>query len=266
GCGARLESDFAGELLEKLRKSASPPAATAYVALGKSELSSAQSKPERPAKSKKNLKSLMGKEQKRAVRPVPDSSPVSSKLSSIESEIAGGSNPASAEGSSESIAKSDYNPPRIVRPGPLIPPLKSEQKSVKGAIPGDRAPAAPKAPAVGGLTDRLKPISLNVSSPAQSLLISAQALGRNGHITRAIEECERALRIDPQLPETYNLLGQLQLENGDGEKAIAAFMKALKIRPTMAEAYANLGRAYLRTGRFEDAADRSAERTHTPQW
>lgn len=97
------------------------------------------------------------------------------------------------------------------------------------------------------------------TSPGQTLLLSAKALAKKGHIPQAIEECERALRLDSQLPQAYNFLGQLFLVSGENNKAITALDKALKLQPNLIEAYTNQSYAYLRVGRYDEVISTAGE-------
>jgi tetratricopeptide (TPR) repeat protein len=242
-CGAVTDPDSARLHSDDLRDIFPPPAATAYVALGKmTPPSPPPPKQERTQKPKRNLKSLSGAKQSKAGRNQDSPTPTPQKLSDPETQ-----------GESVSQARSKFDIPHIQRPGPLIPPARKEsqvrqQREQKVSLPLSEIVEQERS------IEPSKPSSSGSPSPANTLMISAQALAKKGHIVQAIEECERAIRLDSQFPEIYNLLGQLFLQQGESAKAITAFERALKLRPTMAEAYSNLGQAYLRAGRFEDAA------------
>jgi tetratricopeptide (TPR) repeat protein len=255
-CGSVVNPDSLRLHSDDLKDIIKPPAATVYV--DPSKIQQIQSpapttiKPERGSRLKRNLKSLTGESrQSRGVRHVPESQTPTPQKSppQAESNFTPELQPPSKQSGSQVKNKLDL--PRLQKPGPLIPASRKESEI-------DLRPGKQGSPSFLGkqneISDLPKTAIPNSSSPAHSLLISAQALSRKGHLIQAIEECERAIRLDTQLPEAYNLLGQLLLSHGENTKAIAAFEKALKLRPTMAEAYSNLGQAYLRTGRFEDAA------------
>jgi len=64
---------------------------------------------------------------------------------------------------------------------------------------------------------------------------------------------EKALEIDPELPEAYVTLGRFKREFGDFDEAIEMFQKALELDPGNRWASANLGLVLRFTGRFEEA-------------
>jgi DNA-binding winged helix-turn-helix (wHTH) protein/TolB-like protein/Tfp pilus assembly protein PilF len=64
---------------------------------------------------------------------------------------------------------------------------------------------------------------------------------------------EKALEIDPGLPEAYVTLGRFKREFGDFDEAIELFQKALELDPGNRWASANLGLVLRFTGHFEEA-------------
>ena len=64
---------------------------------------------------------------------------------------------------------------------------------------------------------------------------------------------EKALEIDPQLPDAYVTLGRFKREFGDFDEAIELFQKALELDPGNRWASANLGLVLRFTGHFEKA-------------
>lgn len=143
--------------------------------------------------------------------------------------------------------------PHAQRQGPLIPPNPVNQ------------PTENKAIAQNNLSLNTPSFSQPLSkgertfSPGYTLLLSAQALAKEGKSKLAMDECERALDLDPHLPEIYQFMGQLLLAKGESQKAIESFEKAIKLQPSLGEVYADLGQAYLRSGRYEDAAKSARE-------
>lgn len=71
----------------------------------------------------------------------------------------------------------------------------------------------------------------------------------------AIEECKKAIAVDPEFGNPWNDIGAYLLERGEPEKAIPYLDHALKARryDSYHFAHMNLGRAYLMLNRFEDA-------------
>lgn len=73
-----------------------------------------------------------------------------------------------------------------------------------------------------------------------------------GDTERAVEHLEKARRINPKVPDVYNVLGIARLQQKDGfRRAIEAFEEAVRLQPDYADAYYNLGAAYA--GQGEDA-------------
>lgn len=149
--------------------------------------------------------------------------------------------------------------PQAQRQGPLIPPnpvnsvnppnpiTSTEKKAIETNLPLNASLSQPLSKGE------------RTFSPGYTLLLSAQALAKEGKNKLAMDECERALDLDPHLPEIYQFMGQLLLANGESAKAIDSFEKAIKLQPSLGEVYADLGQAYLRSGRYEDAAKSARE-------
>lgn len=71
----------------------------------------------------------------------------------------------------------------------------------------------------------------------------------------AVSAFERALALNPDLPETQNNLGAVWLRREQSGLAESAFRAALRLDPSFAAAYANLGNLLANAGRFEDGED-----------
>src|SRR5437870_3858045 len=92
----------------------------------------------------------------------------------------------------------------------------------------------------------------------------AQTLSQSGRFAEAIAECEKALKIKPDLAAAHNNLGAALVENqrgGDGarrqngavDEAIVHYRRALQIKPDFAQAHSNLGNALLLKGQVDEA-------------
>ena len=75
-------------------------------------------------------------------------------------------------------------------------------------------------------------------------------LGRPADAVSALEE---AIRLDPDLPEIRNSLGNLLLESGDPGKAEQALREAIRSQPDFAAAHADLGNALAAKGDLAEA-------------
>ena len=70
----------------------------------------------------------------------------------------------------------------------------------------------------------------------------------------ALVELERALKLDPEMPEAHHAKGVLlHVAFGRPEEAIGSYKKALELRPTFSECKVNLGNVYLDQKRYDEA-------------
>jgi tetratricopeptide (TPR) repeat protein len=66
---------------------------------------------------------------------------------------------------------------------------------------------------------------------------------------QACEEIAReGLRLDPQHPALWNMLGIVRGQQGDSEEEFSCFQKAIEADPTYATAYKNIASLYLQRG------------------
>ena len=64
---------------------------------------------------------------------------------------------------------------------------------------------------------------------------------------------EKALEIDPEMPEAYNSIAAIWLKAGDSARAESALRNAIRIQPNYAQAHNNLGNLLSGAGRFDEA-------------
>ena len=88
---------------------------------------------------------------------------------------------------------------------------------------------------------------------AASYLFTARMLLRQEFDPIAEEYAQKAATLDPKLPLSHFLLGELYLYKSRIPDAITEFQKELAINPGHAAAYYKLADAYSRMQRFEDA-------------
>ncbi len=69
----------------------------------------------------------------------------------------------------------------------------------------------------------------------------------------SIEEAQKAIALDPTLPEAYKALGNAYGGRGWAEKAVEAYEKAAELNPSYADAVGNLGYQYLMMGENDKA-------------
>ena len=72
-------------------------------------------------------------------------------------------------------------------------------------------------------------------------------------IKDAMESCQQATSLKPDLPQSHNILGVALAYSGDSKSAEAEFKKACELRPDYLEAHFNLGVLYLQNHRLEES-------------
>ncbi|MGH9339744.1 MAG: tetratricopeptide repeat protein [Acidobacteriota bacterium] len=97
-------------------------------------------------------------------------------------------------------------------------------------------------------------ISLNPNSVPLRVEF-ARSLWQAGEIRRGVEECQKAIELDPNDSSPHLLLGQIyyQYQESMLDKAIAEFQRVLELEPDNFEALYYLGRAHFVKEDFEEA-------------
>src|SRR5215469_14872933 len=88
---------------------------------------------------------------------------------------------------------------------------------------------------------------------AASYLFTARMLLRQEFDPIAEEYAQKAVALDPKLPMTHYLLGELYTYKSRIPEAIAEFQKELAINPAHAATYYKLGDAYSRIQKYDEA-------------
>jgi tetratricopeptide (TPR) repeat protein len=88
---------------------------------------------------------------------------------------------------------------------------------------------------------------------AASYLFTARMMLRQQFDPIAEEYAKKAATLDPKLPGSHYLLGELYMAKGDIPSAVREFESELKINPAEASAYYKLGDAYSRIQKFDEA-------------
>jgi Tfp pilus assembly protein PilF len=78
-----------------------------------------------------------------------------------------------------------------------------------------------------------------------------------GHLNEAIEECQRAITLDPDFGNPYNDIGAYLIELNQLDEAIPWFEKAMEAKRYESPAFPhmNLGRVYERKGQWDEAIE-----------
>jgi tetratricopeptide (TPR) repeat protein len=98
--------------------------------------------------------------------------------------------------------------------------------------------------------------SLRFQETAEAHTFLGWALSHKDRLDQAIEECHRAIQVDPDFGNPYNDIGVYELEKGNLEEAMSWFQDALGASryDSYCFPHFNLGRTYLYRGHFEKAA------------
>ena len=97
--------------------------------------------------------------------------------------------------------------------------------------------------------------SLAVWPTAEAHTFLGWAMSFQGRLDEAIEECHRAIAVDPEFGNPYNDIGVYLMQQDRLDEAIPWFEKAKRARRYEPRhfPYMNLGRICLRQGRWWDA-------------
>ena len=91
------------------------------------------------------------------------------------------------------------------------------------------------------------------SSSATAYLINAQMMMRQRFEVLAEPELQKALALDPNLPQINFLLAEIAIYNAQIDRGIALLQKEIQINPTFAMAFYMLGEAYTRKQSWDEA-------------
>ncbi len=99
--------------------------------------------------------------------------------------------------------------------------------------------------------------ALNQALTQQPDAGTQQELGRAyytlGRLPEAIQALEAALRLDPDLTEARDSLGNMLAERGEVARAAQELREAIRRQPDFASAHSNLARVLITKGAFEEA-------------
>ncbi|HEX6648317.1 MAG TPA: tetratricopeptide repeat protein [Pyrinomonadaceae bacterium] len=91
------------------------------------------------------------------------------------------------------------------------------------------------------------------SSSAAAYLINAEIMMRQRFEVLAGQELQKALALDPKLPQINYLLAEIAIYHAQIDRGIALLQKEIEINPTFAMAFYWLGEAYSRKLSWDEA-------------
>lgn len=99
--------------------------------------------------------------------------------------------------------------------------------------------------------------SLKIKPTAEAYTFKGWTFGQTGQYQRAIEEAQKAIRLDPDFGNPYNDIGVYLIELGKDDEAVAYFEKAKAAKRYCCYQFPhfNLGRVYLKKRQYEKARD-----------
>jgi tetratricopeptide (TPR) repeat protein len=105
-----------------------------------------------------------------------------------------------------------------------------------------------------GLEHFMGSVRAPLGNPDAHYLLGDYYQGRGRH-REAIEEFNKAIRIDPRYVRAYNGIAVSLDQIGEHERALEHFQAALQIQPDLDYLYNNMGYSFLLQERYEEAAE-----------
>ncbi|MDX1440767.1 MAG: tetratricopeptide repeat protein, partial [Rubricoccaceae bacterium] len=99
--------------------------------------------------------------------------------------------------------------------------------------------------------------SIEIQPPAEAYTFLGWTYSHMGDNERAIEEAEKAIRIDPDFGNPYNDIGVYLMEQGKDDDAIPYLKKAMRAKRYCCYQFPhfNLGRIYVKKKKYKEAID-----------
>lgn len=87
---------------------------------------------------------------------------------------------------------------------------------------------------------------------------------KEGQYETALKKIRKAIEVDPQYADAYNVLGLIYARLGENDKAEASFKKAVALAPRESSALNNYGQFLCKLGRSEEAQKMFAGAVENP--
>ena len=100
----------------------------------------------------------------------------------------------------------------------------------------------------GGIVSKADP-----AQEAEKHLGQVIHLFKLNRLNEALEECGKAIRMDPRNPNAYYWRGRIHIRTGELDPALEEFRAAVNLKPDFREAHDNLGWIYSRKNRLDEA-------------
>ena len=78
-----------------------------------------------------------------------------------------------------------------------------------------------------------------------------------GDVVKARLEVKNALQIDPKFAEGYELLGRIELKEGNFKGGFGAFSKAVELKPELSVAQLEMGKLFLMSNAPDQALEKA---------
>ena len=76
---------------------------------------------------------------------------------------------------------------------------------------------------------------------------------RSGELTRAEKEFRQDTAIEPDLPDTYEMLGEFYMREGRDPEAESSFQEALRKNSRMADSHFGIAKICFHQGKYQEA-------------
>ncbi len=93
------------------------------------------------------------------------------------------------------------------------------------------------------------------TSPASKHIEAGIQLQEKGELEEALKKYQKALKIDPNIAQTYHLIGNIYYALQNPQEALWSYQQALILNPNIAEVHYDLGNLYFDLGEYSIAIE-----------